>query len=286
MRGEYEEARSSLAPYFERIGQWPNVATLGNQAAAEILLRAASISSNIGHEKQITDAQPFARRLIHAARELFESKDKIAECWKEEAVTYWREGRYGEAAPLLTYALSLAERLELQVLIRCNQGLVEIFRNNSHYALFIYDRTFSQAEQSTAYCQGVFFNGRALANKRLGHLRPAIDDYLLALIQFELIGNVKHRATIESNLGSVYLTLENYHEAGIHLESACQLFGQIKDIGSQAQVDETRARLLHATGFHEQAKALILSVIRRLETGDERGLLAEARQTAEMIFGA
>jgi tetratricopeptide (TPR) repeat protein len=288
---EFEEARILLSPYFERIGKWPQTEGLTGEERAEIYLRSAVVSSYIGHEKQITDAQPFARKLLSAARELFTERNKQAECWNYEGVTCWRESDYDRAAPFFAYALSLCEKPDTETIVRCNQALTESYRGNPRYALWLYSNFLPLVESASETRKGLYFNGRAMAHKRLadseqseGSYRLAIDDYLRGSIHCENAGCLKGKAIAECNLGQIYLLIKEYTEAHDHLMRARGLFESMKDFGTMAQVDETRSRLLLAAGRRAEAEKLIRSVIRTLETGDEKGLLAEAYATAAMIF--
>ena len=75
------------------------------------------------------------------------------------------------------------------------------------------------------------------------------------------------------------LTISRYKEAHKHLDRARQLFRELNNNGSAAQVDETRARTLLAEGKVSEAEKLVRSVVRTLEKGDEQAVLAEALTT-------
>src|SRR2546423_15071586 len=70
-----------------------------------------------------------------------------------------------------------------------------------------------------------------------------------------------------------------FTEGHEHLDRARRLFVSLKDSGSVAQVDETRARSLLAEGRNAAAERVARSAVRILEKGDEHALLAEALTT-------
>jgi CheY-like chemotaxis protein len=63
------------------------------------------------------------------------------------------------------------------------------------------------------------------------------------------------------------------------VERARKIFARLKDNGSAAQVDDTRARVLLAEGRNEEAKKAAQAAVRALEKGDEQALLAGALTT-------
>jgi len=58
----------------------------------------------------------------------------------------------------------------------------------------------------------------------------------------------------------------------------------LKDSGSIAQVDETRARVLLAQGRNVEAEKVIRSAVRTLEAGGEQALLAEVLTTQGTVL--
>jgi tetratricopeptide (TPR) repeat protein len=68
-------------------------------------------------------------------------------------------------------------------------------------------------------------------------------------------------------------------DAQVHLDRARSLFTTLKDKGSAAGVDDTRARGLIAQGQFSEAEKMARAAVRVLEEGDELSLLAEALTT-------
>src|SRR5215203_5810760 len=108
-KGEYEEARKALAPYWHRLGERPRLTGLEPASAAEVLLRAGVLTGIIGSRNQISETQEAAKNLISESLNLFESlayENKIAEAQTELALCYWRTGEINEARDLLSEILS------------------------------------------------------------------------------------------------------------------------------------------------------------------------------------
>ena len=93
-------------------------------------------------------------------------------------------------------------------------------------------------------------------------------------------------ARVENNIGFILLRLGRTTEALTHLDKARTIFVSLKDSGSVAQVDETRARVLLAEKRLAEAEHAILNAITVLEQGDDASLLAEALTTQGSIFVA
>jgi CheY-like chemotaxis protein len=77
----------------------------------------------------------------------------------------------------------------------------------------------------------------------------------------------------------LFSTLGRFAEAHEHVDRAREIFTRLKDSGSAAQVDDTRARVLLAEGRGTEAEKVARSAVRTLEKGDEQTLLAEALTT-------
>src|SRR5216684_2371376 len=63
---------------------------------------------------------------------------------------------------------------------------------------------------------------------------------------FEQAGHHRYVARVQNNLGYLFFKIGRYNEAHDHLDRAHYLFLELKDVGTLAQVDETRARVLLA----------------------------------------
>src|SRR6185503_15528416 len=74
--GEYEAARAAMSPFWQRIGDRPDVEGRSAMERAEVFLRAGTLSGWLGSARQIPGAQEFAKDLISEAARLFEESQQ------------------------------------------------------------------------------------------------------------------------------------------------------------------------------------------------------------------
>ena len=290
--GDYERACAALGELWRRVGERPQVDGLAPDAAAEVLLQAGRLTSGLGSARQIDGAQEAAKNLISESAALFErlgSGKKVTEAQTELAVCYWREGGFDEARVMLKEALGgLSDGdVELKAVALLRLALVERASNHYDAALEIYNEAAPLVEASgNDALRGKFHNNFADALENLGRAegRPEIFDralieYAAASYHFEQAGHARFRARVENNLGFLFNTIGRRAEAHEHLQRARALFAGLKEAGSVAQVDETRARVLIAEGRLEEAERVARSAVRGLEAGGQQALLAEALAT-------
>ena len=102
--GDYEAARISLGDLWQGVGKRPLLTGLGPEVAAEVLLRAGSLSGWIGSSRQIDGAHEAAKDLVLESATAFADlgkTDKVAEANIALAVCYWREGLFDKARAAL-----------------------------------------------------------------------------------------------------------------------------------------------------------------------------------------
>jgi CheY-like chemotaxis protein len=85
-------------------------------------------------------------------------------------------------------------------------------------------------------------------------------------------------------MGILFFTIGRYEEAHKHLDRSRRLFLELSDIGTMAQVDDTRARTLLAEGRLKEAERYARQAVKTLEKGDECSLLVEALTTYGTIL--
>src|SRR6185436_5252274 len=112
----------------------------------------------------------------------------------------------------------------------------------------------------------------------------ALIQYAAASFHFEQAGNTRYQASVENNLGFLFFNVGRFSDAHEHLDRARKLFRELDDVGTVAQVDETRARTLMAEGNLREAERIIKSAVRVLERGGQQALLAEALTTHGTIM--
>jgi DNA-binding NtrC family response regulator len=292
LAGNYEAAREALGGVWGRIGEKPDLAGLSNFLSAEILLRTGSLTGWIGSARQIEGSQEIAKNFISESIALFDELqelEKACEAQTDLAICYWREGAFDEARVVLNNVLSqlAGEGSPQERRALLNLAVVEESAKRHHDTLRILLGAAPLFESIDNHTQkGGYHNqlGNVLKNlgaaeKRSDYIDRALVEYAAASFHFGEAGNVRYKARVENNLGILFLTSGKFAEAHEHLNRARRLFETLKDKGSMAQVDETRARAFLAEGRNTEAEKVVRGAVRMLEEGGEQALLAEAITT-------
>jgi tetratricopeptide (TPR) repeat protein len=252
-RGEYDEAAEVLSVFWPRIGERPNLEGLERGMAAEVLLRAGVLTGIIGSSRQISDAQEIAKNLISESLTIFQSqryKNKVAEAQTELALCYWRTGENNEASDLLKLALeqlTIESELKAKAIIR--RAIVDADSDRLSEALqsltdnaAILQRISSYVLKGCYYqTLGDVFIYLSKSAEPEDYLDRALVEYAAASYHFDLADHKRYRANVENNLGLIYFQINQCKEAHEHLDRARRMFASIKDKGSIAVVDESRA---------------------------------------------
>src|SRR2546423_6998044 len=290
--GKYEEAREALRELWPQVGERPVLEGLDNATRAEVLCRVGVLTSCIGNEKQIEGAQETAKNLISECLAIFEElrdTTKIAEAQIHLAYCYWRQGEFDEARALIQEALGRlpdTER-ETKALALIRSAIIERSAGKLIEALRIHTEAAPIFEKIESHAlKGMFHTGLAVTLKKLGEIEQredyidrALIEYAAASYHFEQAGHERYRARVENNLGFLLSTVGRFAEAHEHVGRARRIFAGLKDKGSVAQVDDTRARILLADGKRAEAERAARAAVRALERGDGHSLLAEALTT-------
>jgi transcriptional regulator with PAS, ATPase and Fis domain len=295
--GNYEAARDAMGEFWQRIGERPQLDGLDAHAAAEVLLRAGSLSGWIGSANQVEGAQEVAKDLISESATIFEQlqeTEKVAEAYIDLAICYWREGAFDEARVTLREVLSRLADTDSEQKARAllNSAVVDIFASRFNDALHTLTEAAPLFNDSQSHAaRGRFYNHLALVLKKLGaaerredYTDRALVEYAAASYHFEQAGHTRFRAAVENNLGYLYFVTGQFTDAHDHLDRAHLLFASLKDSLHTAQVDDTRARVLLAQQRNSEAEKIARSAVRTLERGDEQSLLAEALTTHGMAL--
>ena len=213
----------------------------------------------------------------------------MAEAYIELAVCYWREGAHDNARVTLGGVLSkLAdEENELKARAILISAIVELSANCYNNALRIltdaeplFMASSNHALQGKYHVNiGIILNNLSEGERREDYTDRALIEYAAASFHFEQAGHTLYRARTENNLGFLLFLNRKFSEAHEHLDRARRLFQSLKDNGSVAQVDDTRARTLLAQGRNAEAEKLVRAAVQTLEKGDEQSVLAEALTT-------
>ena len=141
------------------------------------------------------------------------------------------------------------------------------------------------------FLRGSFHNHLALVLRHLGSVEGraeffdrAIIEYTAAIYHYEQAQHESYLARIENNLAFLLCKLGRYADAHEHLDRAQLIFTRLRDVGSLAQVDETRARVQIAERKYRDAGRTLGGVLKTLEKGDESALLADALTLQGVIW--
>lgn len=290
-KGEYEQARAMLREFWRRVGARPNIAGLEDNAAAELLLRAGVLTGAIGSKNQIAGAEETAKNLISESLSVFESrryKKKIAEAQTELALCYWRTGEYNNARAFLKVALSqLTTDSEVKAKAIVRLAIVERGNANCERALRILTKSAPLFEKiNNQMVKGIYHVtlGITLRNlweseKQSEYIDRALIEYAAASYHFEQAEHRCYLANTENNLGFLYYKIGLYKEAHTHLDHARRVLVSLKDTGTVAQVDETRACVFLEQDQVVEAERVARAAVRTHENSDRLALLAEALVT-------
>jgi CheY-like chemotaxis protein len=287
--GEYEAACEALSEFWPERDRPLKLDGLEDQIKAEVLLRVGALAGWLGSAHQTGGTQETAKNLITQSLEIFQSlvlPRGIAEAHADLALCYWREGAFDEARINVASALSNLgnEDGDLRACILIRAGMVELRAGRLDEALCIHNEASSLVERSTdPALKGAFHNQLATLYENLGARKSndnysdrALIEYTAAGFHFEQARNYRYLASVENNLGYLLFAIGRHKEAHSHLDRARHLFLKLKDVGTVAQVDDTRARTLLAEGRLREAERFARSAVSTLEKGDEQALLAEA----------
>ena len=290
--GEYEAACDALSEFWPDRQQKPTLEGLDKVTKGEVLLRLGALAGWLGSADQTEGRQEEAKNLLTEGREIFHTlgnPSKEGEAHGELALCYWREGAFDEARVQLRAALGLLsdEDSELRAVLLIRAGIVEATAGRSNEALRLYEEAADDVERNNDDAlKGSFHISLATLFTRLADIENrqdygdrALIEYAAASFHFEQAGNTRAVARVENNLGFLYFTIGRYDDAHKHLDRARSIFLQLNDIGTAAQVDETRARTLLAQGRLVEAERIIRSAIKTLERGGQQAVLAEALTT-------
>jgi CheY-like chemotaxis protein len=290
--GEYEAACEALHEFWpDRYGP-PNVESLSGAIKGEVLLRIGALAGWLGSASQTQGNQERAKDLITRSCEIFEElklRDELYEARCALALCYWREGAFDEARLLLKQVRDNVTNsgVDLKATALILSAIVEKTAMRYGEALRLYMEAEPLIETVNDHAlKGTFHNGlatllncRGFAENRHDYIDRALIEFAAASFHFEHAGNIHYVARVENNLGFLFFTIGRYEQAHTHLDRARQLFIELKDTGTVAQVDETRARTFLASGRFADAERVIRAAVRTLERGDEKAVLAEALTT-------
>jgi CheY-like chemotaxis protein/tetratricopeptide (TPR) repeat protein len=290
--GEYEAACEALSEFWFDRDRPPNLEGLSEPVKAEVLLRVGALAGWQGGASQTAGSQETAKNLITKSIEIFEGlgqSEGAAEARGDLALCYWREGAFDEARIQLANALDGlgAEDSDRRAVLLIRAGIIEERTRRLQDALHFYNEAAPLVERSEDHAlkgsfhfeYGLVLRLLSAPENREDYLDRALVEYAASSFHYEQAGNERALARVENNLGFLFFSIGRYGDAHHHLDRARYLFLNLKDTGTAAQVDDTRARTLIAQGHIAEAERLVRSAVRVLERGDQQAVLAEALVT-------
>jgi len=290
--GEFESAYETLRPFWQGLLHRPETADLADEAKAELLLRAGTLTGWLGSARQVTGAQEAAKDLISESAALFETlgrREKVAEARVDLAICYWREGALDEARVTLRLVLEDLGDLQSEQKLRAllNIAVVEKAATRDREALRIYREAAPQFNGCSSHAlKGKFHNGYALLLKSLGlaehreeYIDTALVEFAAASFHYEQAGYHRFQAGVENNVGFLFAGLGRFPEAHQHVNSARNLFIGLADQGGAAYADDTLAQIFLMEGRSQDAERIARRALQVLKRGGEQTKLAEALTT-------
>ncbi len=286
-RGEFNAAREAMRPLWRQLGVRPDTKELNPLTTAEVLLCAGILTSWIGGQNQIKEADEWARDLLTESMRLFENEGdikKVAQVRTEIAYCYWRAGSLDEARIWFTDAL---QKLVIEGNARANAllGLSVVEWSLSRYdeSLKILTDNANLFRRITSHgLKGFYHNQLAMvlrnvapAHNRDAYYKRAIREYEAAELEFKLARNTLFRADVNNNLGFLLFKLSRFRPAHQCLNEARRLALLVRNKVVVAQIDDTRAQVLIAERKYAEAEAVARPAVASLRRSGHQGLLVD-----------
>ena len=293
--GDYSAGVATLEPWWS-LGSWPNHTTLSDDAAAELLLTAGTLSAWMATMNQVEGGQKPAEAMLSGAITLFErieKKAKASEARIELACCYFWQGLFDLAKVTLRSSLAGISNKEndLRCVALIRLALVEHHAGRLNRALELLNEALPLIASQRLWIKGRFHLELATTLKDLGvaeshnkYSNHSLTHYEEALTAFERLGNRRYIAITENNLGYLLLIQKRFAEAKNHLFRARDLFEEFGDQVRRAQVDETISQLYLGYEQYELADDAITLAVDTLGDTGEDALLAEALATQGLIL--
>lgn len=284
-RGEFDAARDVMGQLWPELGQRPDTEGLNSVTTAEVLLVAGILTSWIGGQNQIKEADEWARDYLTESMRIFETeKDakKVAQVQTEIAYCYRRAGALDEARIWFINAL---QKLIIEGNARANAllGLSVV-----EWSLTRYDEAFKILTDNARLfrkinshsLKGFYHNQLAMvlrsvapSHNRDTYYKRALREYEAAELEFKLARNTLFRADVNNNRGFLLYKLSRYRHAHQYLQEARRLALAVRNKVVVAQIDDTRAQVLIAE--KKFAEAVARTAAASLRKSGHLGLLID-----------
>ena len=292
--GNYDAACAVLKRWWT-IGEWPKLDRLDSRVSADLLLTAGRLAGLASSARQVPRGQKHAEALLNGAIGLFEQlgfTTLSAVGRIELACCYEREGIFDVARTTFLPAIEvlLSGNGEIRRSALLTLAKVEMQAGRLHVALERLHEADEIVESPSLLDSGYYHNLLAAILQTLTtpettsySADKALQHCLKSIEQWEAIGNYRHVAMGENNIGYLLVTLGLLDEAKTHMMRARKLFDALDDKRRCAQVDDSLAHLHLAAGRFELAEQAAGRAVKILETGLE-GYLADALTTQGLVL--
>ena len=286
-RGEFDAAREVMRPLWKQLGERPDTEGLNPTTTAEVLLCAGVLTSWIGGQNQIKEADEWARDLLSESMRLFEAETdakKVAQVRTEIAYCYWRAGSLDEARIWFTEAL---QKLIIEGNARAYAllGLSVVEWSLSRYdeSMKILTDNAKLFHKITSHSlKGFYHNQLAMvlrnvapSHKREAYYRRALREYEAAEVEFKLARNTLFRADVNNNRGFLLFKLSRFRQAHQYLQEARRLALIVRNKVVVAQIDDTRAQVFLAEQRYAEAESVARAAVVSLRKSGHQGLLID-----------
>jgi tetratricopeptide (TPR) repeat protein len=286
-KGEYEGAQAVMRPLWTGVGEHPETKELHPEVAVEVLLCVGILTSWIGSQVGIEEAQETAKNLITESITFYQSigdLKKVAAARAELAYCYWREGALDEARIMFNESLQqlTAEgNSRARVLLRLAilewsasrySDAFKILNDNAR----LFTKITNHAVKGNYHNQlAMVLRNLATSEKRDDYFQRAIIEYQEADHHFKIARNVTFRADVKNNLGFLSYKLGRFKEAHKYVAEARRLALSVKDKVGAAQFDDTRAQIFIAERNFKEAETIARGAVRVLNRSGHQCLLAD-----------
>jgi TolB-like protein/DNA-binding winged helix-turn-helix (wHTH) protein/tetratricopeptide (TPR) repeat protein len=293
--GNHEAACLILERWWQ-FGNWPELNSANEFSCADLLFTTGVLAGWLASTRQLPNGQKHGEALLSGAIALFEqvgSRRWASEGRIELALCYYRQGLFGHSRSALVRVLDSlgTEDNELRALALIRLAGLERHAGRLNEALSCLDEANTRGKPSgpwaTARCRielASTFKDLAISKEHPTYFDSAKSYYLEALFEFEAVGNHRLAASTENNLGYMLLRMQEFSQAGSHLERARRAFDLYGDRIRCAQADDSLAHLHLAQGQLDRAYEAVSRAVEATERGDENLLLAEALTTKGLIY--
>ncbi|HJQ31041.1 MAG TPA: helix-turn-helix domain-containing protein [Pyrinomonadaceae bacterium] len=295
-KGQYEAAREALGELWRGVGQRSPMEDYPPEVRAEVLLQCGTLTRWFGNAQNLPGAQEQAKDMLSEAAREFEAQGvprKVAECRYELGMCYWWLGAHDEARVVMREALTLLgdEDVELKAKIHIRRTIVEVWAGRYYEAIGILEESKAVFLSANDALKGRWHGQMAMVLDKLATAEEnpanydrAIIEYTAAIYHYEAARHERYCAINLNNLAMLFYKIGRYVDAHEHLDRAQAILTRLKDTGTLAQVDETRAQVLVAEKRYRDADRILAGVIKAFEVGGEQALLAEAFMLQGIIW--